>query len=44
MSCQDSLVYFSCSTEVACKKVICRGLVLSGLIFMSILGSQSQEH
>lgn len=44
MPCQNSVVHFSCSTEVASKKVICRGLGLSVLVFVSILGSQSKEH
>lgn len=43
MFCKDSVVYFSCSTEVAYKKGICRGLALSELVFMSVLGTQSQE-
>lgn len=36
MSCKDSVVHFSCSTEVAYKKGMCRGLVLSELVFMSV--------
>lgn len=43
MSCQDSVVDFYCSTEVASKKVIFRGIVLSEQIFMPILCSQGQE-